>query len=171
VTSSPDFETLVTAIARPMLVVTTVAGNARAGCLVGFHCQCSIEPPGYAVWLSKANRTFEIAMLADRFALHFLDEGDLHLAELFGTVTGDDEDKFEQCAWHPGADGVPLLDDCTVRMDTTRVAIHDSGGDHVCFVLAPRTVALSSGDVTPLESTALGDLSAGHAADDRRTRH
>jgi flavin reductase (DIM6/NTAB) family NADH-FMN oxidoreductase RutF len=170
VTSSPDFEKLVTAVARPMLVVTTVAGTARAGCLVGFHCQCSIEPPQYAVWLSKANRTFEIAMLAETYALHFLDEGDLGLAELFGTVTGDDEDKFERCSWHPGAGGVPLLDGCTTRMQMSRIAMHDAGGDHVCFVLAPRAVDLAD-DVTPLESTELGDLSAGHAAEERRTRH
>jgi len=169
VTSSPDFEELVTAVSRPMLVVTTVAGTARAGCLVGFHCQCSIEPPQYAVWLSKANRTFEIAVLANAFALHFLDEADLDLAERFGTVTGDDEDKFEHCAWRPGAGGVPLLDDCTTRMQMSRVAMHDAGGDHVCFVLAPRVVELGAA-VTPLESTALGDLRAGHAPDERRTR-
>ena len=31
-----------------MVVVTTAQGDERAGCLVGFHAQSSIEPPRYA---------------------------------------------------------------------------------------------------------------------------
>jgi flavin reductase (DIM6/NTAB) family NADH-FMN oxidoreductase RutF len=161
------FHAFIGGVARPMLIVTTAAGSTRAGCLVGFHSQCGIDPAQYAVWLSKANRTFEIGVLADTFAVHFLDEQDRQLAELFGGVTGDDEDKFAECAWHEGPQGVPLLDDCTVRVTMRRVALHDAGGDHACFVLAPVTVDTPD-TFRPLASTSLGNLEAGHAPDERR---
>jgi hypothetical protein len=48
------FDELMGRLDHPMVIVTTVAGDIRAGCLVGFHSQCGIEPPLYAVWFSKA---------------------------------------------------------------------------------------------------------------------
>ena len=56
----------------PLVVVTAASGDQRAGCVVGFHSQCSIEPPRYAVWLSKANRTYRVALFATHVALHVL---------------------------------------------------------------------------------------------------
>ena len=165
--ANDDFNDLMSSIDRPMLIVTTRAGDSQAGCLVGFHSQCSIDPPRYAVWLSKANRTFRIGVLADAFALHFLGDGDQEIAELFGGVTGDDDDKFARCRWHPGLDGVPLLDACAARVTARRVALHDDNGDHACLVLAPDETDVP-GEFAPLASSRLGDLDAGHAAEERQ---
>jgi flavin reductase (DIM6/NTAB) family NADH-FMN oxidoreductase RutF len=150
-----------------MILVTTVAGDEHAGCLVGFHSQCSIDPPRYAVWLSKANRTFRIGVLADVFAIHFLEAGDRDLAELFGAVTGDDEDKFAQCNWHSGLDGIRLLEECRAHVVARRVAMHDDGGDHACIVLEPCETTGPT-DHTPLNFSAVQDLDAGHDADERQ---
>src|SRR3954451_14252328 len=98
-----------------MAIVTTVSGGERAGCLVGFHAQCSIDPPRYVVWLSKANHTYRIALLAGHMAVPFLDEADHDLAELFGGSTGDEVDKLARCDWEGGPDGVPLLERCPNR--------------------------------------------------------
>jgi flavin reductase (DIM6/NTAB) family NADH-FMN oxidoreductase RutF len=78
----------------PMFVVTTVHPDSgeRAGCLVGFASQCSIEPDRFAVWLSQRNHTYRVAMEAKALAVHGLAEGDRELAELFGTQTGDEVD-------------------------------------------------------------------------------
>jgi flavin reductase (DIM6/NTAB) family NADH-FMN oxidoreductase RutF len=161
------FGDFMSTVARPMIVVTTAAGDERAGCLVGFHSQSSIEPPQYAVWLSKANRTFRIGVLAYEFALHFLEPQHERLAELFGGTSGDEEDKFARCSWHPGVAGVPLLDDCAARITAHRIALHDAGGDHACFVLEPRNVEMPT-PFTPLASTALGSFAAGHAPGERQ---
>lgn len=158
------FDEFISAVDHPMLIVTTATRDTRAGCLVGFHSQCSIEPARYAVWLSRANRTFRVAVLAEVFALHFLEETDRGLAVLFGAHTGDDEDKFAHCAWEPGTDGVPLLR-CRARVTARRVALHDDGGDHVCFVLAPEDTAAPV-DFAPLLFSRVKDLDAGHEADD-----
>src|SRR5215212_3279473 len=93
------FDELVGGLDHPMIIVTTAAGGVRAGCLVGFHAQCGIEPPLYAVWLSKANHTYRIGALADVFAVHFPRREDMALAQLFGTSTGNEVDKFDACAW------------------------------------------------------------------------
>jgi flavin reductase (DIM6/NTAB) family NADH-FMN oxidoreductase RutF len=52
-----DFNTLMAALDSPLIVVTTADVRERAGCLVEFHGQSSIEPQRYCVWLSKANYT------------------------------------------------------------------------------------------------------------------
>ena len=44
-----------------MLVVTAFDGRERAGCLVGFSTQCSIDPPRYLVCISTANHTARVA--------------------------------------------------------------------------------------------------------------
>ena len=160
------FNELMARIDHPMVVVTTAAGHARAGCLVGFHCQCGMEPPLYAVWLSKANHTYRIGALADTFAVHFLGPDDRELAELFGTLSGDASDKFERCTWVPGPDGVPLLDGVENRFVGRRTALVDPGSDHVCVVLSP--VEASTGADGPLWYDEVADLDPGHAAGERQ---
>ena len=89
-----DFDGLVASLDAPMAIVTVAVGDELSGCLVGFHSQCSIGPRRYAVWLSKANHTYGLALHADHFAVHLLADDDRDLAVLFGTTTGDDVDKF-----------------------------------------------------------------------------
>jgi flavin reductase (DIM6/NTAB) family NADH-FMN oxidoreductase RutF len=162
---SEGFDRLVAAADPTMVVVTTAWGDERAGCLVGFHGQSSIEPRRYAVWLSRVNRTYRVASLASHVAVHFLTEGDRELAELFGAETGDDVDKFTRTPWTPGPGGVPLLDACPHRLVGRRIALLDEGGDHACFVSEP-VRADSPGRFTPLRLSAVASLHPGHEVDE-----
>lgn len=119
-----------------MLVVTTVSGSERAGCLVGFATQCSIDPPRFLVCLSDKNRTTRVAAGAEALAVHFLPRTADALAELFGSVTGDDTDKFTRCRWHPGPGGLPLLDECG-RWFAGRILDRRRLGDHIGHLLDP----------------------------------
>ncbi|HEX3623733.1 MAG TPA: flavin reductase family protein [Acidimicrobiales bacterium] len=125
-----------------MMVVTAAAGDRRAGCLVGFATQCSIDPPRFAVWISRNNHTLTVAQDATVLAVHFLSRDDVALAELFGGRTGDEVDKFARCRWRDGPGGAPVLEDCT-RWFTGEVAEHIPTEDHVGFLLVP--VAVGSG--------------------------
>jgi flavin reductase (DIM6/NTAB) family NADH-FMN oxidoreductase RutF len=148
-----------------LVVVTTASPGQRAGCLVGFHTQCSIEPFRYAVWLSKANYTYRVALFATHFAVHFLGDDDQELAEHFGTQTGDDVDKFSGRDWSPGEGGVPVLAGCaTVVFE--KATLWDDGGDHVCLVGTPVAVA-SAESFTPLRLSAAEHLDAGHDVEER----
>lgn len=124
-----------------MLVVTTVSDEERAGCLVGFSTQCSIDPGRYLVCLSDKNRTTRVASAADALAVHFLPGTAGDLAELFGGTTGDDIDKFTRCDWHPGPRGLPILDDCG-RWFAGRILERRTLGDHVGFLLEPFAAAI-----------------------------
>jgi len=54
--------TIMSALDTPLVVVTAAETQERAGCLVGFHCQSSIEPARYCVRLSKANHTNRVVL-------------------------------------------------------------------------------------------------------------
>ena len=103
------FDSLVTRMDTAMIVLTVSDGDERAGCMVGFHTQCSIEPRQYAIWVSKTNHTYGVAVRSRHLAVHLLGEQDRALAEHFGGLTGDEVDKFADVEWEPGPDGVPLL--------------------------------------------------------------
>jgi flavin reductase (DIM6/NTAB) family NADH-FMN oxidoreductase RutF len=168
------FDALAAALDAAVVVVTVAAGGGsgeRAGCLVGFHSQCSIEPRRYAVWLSNLNRTYRVALLAEHVAVHPLGAGDRDLAELFGGRTGDEVDKFARCDWQPGPGGVPVLVGRTGgHLVLRRTALLDVGGDHVCLigepVLAEPPARDAPGGFTPLRLAAAGTVPPGHPIPD-----
>jgi flavin reductase (DIM6/NTAB) family NADH-FMN oxidoreductase RutF len=160
------FDEVVASANGAIVVVTAAVGQDRAGCLVGFHNQTSIEPRRYTVWLSKANHTYRVALLATHLAVHFLTTADRDLAEVFGALSGDDVDKFARCDWEPGPDGVPLLRRCPYRLIVARATLLDDGGDHVA-VSGPPIAAHALGDFTPLRLADVRDVVPGHAADER----
>jgi flavin reductase (DIM6/NTAB) family NADH-FMN oxidoreductase RutF len=133
---------------------------------VGFHAQSSIDPQRYCVWLSKANHTSRIVRRSKTLAVHFLSAGQRDLAALFGTVSGDDVDKFTRCRWDEGPDGVPLLADVPRRIVARRIALLDEGGDHLCVVTEPID-AVADGRFAPLRLSDVDDLTPGHDAEER----
>ena len=155
------FHAVMSDLDYPMLIVTTAAAGERAGCLVGFSSQCSIDPPRLAVWLSERNRTFRVALQAGALVVHFPSAVDQALAELFGGETGDEVDKFTRCRWHPGPEGLPVLSDCR-RWVAGRVVDRFDTGDHVAFVLEPFDGAADGPWPGQLRFQSVKDVEAGH---------
>ena len=131
------FEALVGLLNYPMFVVTTQADGERAGCLVGFATQVSIQPRRFLVGLSNKNHTFRVARNAEHLAVHVLSSRQHDLARLFGEQTGDEDDKFGQCGWRSGPHGLPILDD-TAAWFSARILERLPLGDHVAFLLEPQ---------------------------------
>ncbi|MFE7174153.1 flavin reductase family protein [Streptomyces sp. NPDC057616] len=131
-----DVDAVMDRLNPDMCVVTAVAGPERSGCLVGFSCQCSIDPVRYVVWISKANHTYGVARAADCLAVHLLTREQHGLAALFGGETGDRTDKFAEVPWKRGYDGSIVLEDAAAWFVGT-VEDRVDGGDHVGFVLSP----------------------------------
>jgi flavin reductase (DIM6/NTAB) family NADH-FMN oxidoreductase RutF len=119
-----------------MFIVTCSDGRERTGCLVGFATQCSIDPPRFLVCLSDKNRTYRVARDTDVLVVHLVPDSEAELAELFGSQTGDEIDKFARCAWHEGPGGAPVLDACG-NWFAGRVLERVPAGDHVAFLLDP----------------------------------
>ncbi|HJQ44441.1 MAG TPA: flavin reductase family protein [Jatrophihabitantaceae bacterium] len=164
--SADGLDRIVASIDPAMVVVTTAVPGERAGCLVGFHSQSAIDPARYAIWLSKANHTYRVGLRASHFAVHFLTVDDLRLAELFGTRTGDDGDKFADLDVADGPGGVPLLRACANRLVARRVALLDEGGDHVCVTTEVEESG-SDAPFEPLRLSAVEHLTPGHESEER----
>lgn len=135
--ASPDvFQSLVAGIDYPMFVVTASNGDDRAGCLVGFATQASIDPPRMMVMISKKNHTYRVADTAEELVIHFLSAGNLDIAKLFGERTGDEVDKFALCEWTPGPNGSPVIEG-TLGWLACRVLDRIDCGDHVGHLVEP----------------------------------
>lgn len=119
-----------------MFVVTTRADGHASGCLVGFATQTSLDPPRFLVGMSRRNHTYQVALRSGHLAVHVVSRRNIGLARLFGSQTGDQIDKFEQCGWHSGPEGMPILDDAVgwfVGKTLDRIDV----GDHVGYLLEP----------------------------------
>lgn len=129
-----DFDAVSDVLDYPMFVVTTAYDGRAAGCLVGFATQVSIDPPRFVVGLSNKNYTHRVALDATRLVVHLLDAESTQVARLFGESTGDEVDKFAKCAWQPGKDDVPILDDAPAWFSGS---VHERipAGDHTMFFL------------------------------------
>jgi flavin reductase (DIM6/NTAB) family NADH-FMN oxidoreductase RutF len=128
------FHELVSELDYPMFIVTVTSENKRAGCLVGFITQASIDPPRLLVLLSKPNQTCKVAGDARTLAVHFLNRDNKDLAILFGESTGDDVDKFAHCDWDSGPGGTPILSGTRGWM-TGQIVGRMDAGDHIAHLI------------------------------------
>lgn len=158
------FEEIAGLLNYPMFVVTTRVGDERAGCLVGFASQVSIHPPRFLVGLSKRNHTYRTAASgATHLAVHLLDRGELELARLFGGQTGDEVDKFAECSWTDGPDGMPILSGAAAWFVGTVLNRFDLG-DHVGHLIEPVAGHLSGSPDRLVTFADVRDLDPGHQA-------
>lgn len=159
------FDDLTGRLDYSMFVVTATDGQRRAGCLVGFATQCSIDPPRFLVCLSRANHTFSVAEAAGVLVVHPLAADQFDLARLFGESTGETVDKFAACSWRPGPSGAPVLMDCADWF-AGRILGRFDAGDHVGFWLEPieAGAGAAGAPASPLLFSAVKHLVPGHRA-------
>jgi flavin reductase (DIM6/NTAB) family NADH-FMN oxidoreductase RutF len=156
-----EWDQVVQLLDYPMFVATTVGDGQRAGCLVGFATQASIDPPRFLVGISDKNHTFRVAQHADRLAVHVLGRSDVDLASLFGEQTGDEVDKFAQCRWHEGPGQVPILDDAAAWFSGPIVG-RGRIGDHVAHLIDIDAAEVLQPEGALLTFAAVRDFRPGH---------
>jgi flavin reductase (DIM6/NTAB) family NADH-FMN oxidoreductase RutF len=160
------FDALLASLDVPMFIVTAAAADdqERSGCLMGFATQVSIRPPRFLACISVQNHTARIASRAQHLAVHLIPRERMDLAVLFGHETGDEVDKFADCQWTPGPDGVPLLDACPVRF-VGRIGDRVTLGDHTGYLLeAVVAEGSASGPGDYVRFQDVNDLDPGHPA-------
>jgi flavin reductase (DIM6/NTAB) family NADH-FMN oxidoreductase RutF len=147
----------------PLYVVTTASEGERAGCVVGFATQASIDPPRFLVAISKENRTRRVVEAASHVAVHLFGRERMDIVDLFGGETGDEIDKFDRCAWTEGVAGVPILEGAAAWF-VGRIIERLDLGDHVGHLLEP--VAGGSTSTPPAAVTLhdADDIPPGHPA-------
>ena len=135
-TAGGELGDILAALDYPMYVVTTRSGADRAGCLVGFTTQTSIDPQRFLVCISKANATARTVDAATHVAVHLIGKTDMDLARLFGEESEDWTEKFVHCRWHDGPYDVPVLDSAAAWFVGEIVDRFDVG-DHTGLLVAP----------------------------------
>jgi flavin reductase (DIM6/NTAB) family NADH-FMN oxidoreductase RutF len=156
------YDALVADLDEPVYIVTVAHAGRRAGCLIGFGGQVSIDPRRFLACLSDKNRTYRVAVAgAEHLAVHRVPASQRELARLFGGETGDDLDKFEHCAWREGPHGVLLLEDCPDWF-AGRVLERRVLGDHVGFLLEPVAAGFTGEEW--LARSDVDSIDAGHEA-------
>jgi flavin reductase (DIM6/NTAB) family NADH-FMN oxidoreductase RutF len=161
--STDPFDFICGELDFPVTVVTAYDGRERSGCVVGFQTQCSIAPRRWIVCISKVNHTYRVALRAERLVVHLLRNDQHDLAQLFGGVTEDaiaPHEKFERCAWHPAADGTPILDGCDWLAG--RVLERVDAGDHMAHVLEITEAGHDHPPATQLGFQAVKNVHPGH---------
>jgi flavin reductase (DIM6/NTAB) family NADH-FMN oxidoreductase RutF len=153
---------LVSELDYPMFIVTVAGAGERAGCLVGFTTQCSIDPPRFLVCISDKNRTHRVARDSEVMVVHLVPEHAEALAELFGSETGDQVDKFARCNWRSGPAGTPVLSECA-NWFAGRILERVDAGDHRVFLLEPFE-ASSDADGRPFTFHRARRMEPGHEA-------
>jgi flavin reductase (DIM6/NTAB) family NADH-FMN oxidoreductase RutF len=150
-----------------MVVVTARADDdgELGGCLVGFHSQCSIDPPRHLVCVSKLNHTWSVAQRSSELAVHVLGADQIALARDFGEVT-DDEAPGDKWGTVTVDDrfGPPILLDAVAWFAGPVVASLDAG-DHVALVVEPTRGSVRDDPITQLGFQATQDFQPGHPAD------
>ena len=147
----------------PLYVATTAAAGERAGCVIGFATQASIDPPRFLVGISTENRTWRVAQTATHLAVHLFGRDRIDVISLFGGATGDDVDKFANGAWSEGPGAVPVLDG-SVAWFVGRIIERYDLGDHVGHLLEPVTGGTSTGPDPAVTLADADDIEAGHPA-------
>jgi flavin reductase (DIM6/NTAB) family NADH-FMN oxidoreductase RutF len=141
------FEKLMGTLNYPVFIVTTAAGERRAGCVIGFATHASLNPPRFLACLSRQNRTYRLAKQADALAVHVVPRDRADLVELFGGETGDETDKFARCEWRRGPRGLPILAGCPCWFAGSILSRHDLG-DHEGVLLSPIDARYESGELS-----------------------
>ncbi len=98
-------------ISHPIVVVTARRGEETNGMTAAWASQISIEPPIMCVSISPERYTWEMLEGAGYFGVSILGQGQERIAEIFGTVSGREGDKFSMLGIDPfnAAEGIPLI--------------------------------------------------------------
>jgi flavin reductase (DIM6/NTAB) family NADH-FMN oxidoreductase RutF len=131
---SSDFDTVAARLRSSSALVTTASDGGCAGTTVRFHGQCGVDPVRYAVWLPTHGHTYGVSQLATHVAVHVLDAGCGALEELLNAVGDVDAGWLDQCEWHAGPGGVPLLATCSSYLVLELVSSWAEPGVHACVV-------------------------------------
>ena len=122
-------------------IVTALADGQPIGITVNSFASVSLDP-ALVLWsVAKASARYPYFESAQHYAIHVLDQNQTSLASLFAR----DAQCFDQCDWHAGTNGIPLIEGTVARFECEKLSSHD-GGDHAIVVGRVVRAAHSNGE-------------------------
>jgi flavin reductase (DIM6/NTAB) family NADH-FMN oxidoreductase RutF len=155
--SPEEFRDAIGRFASGVTVITAKDGSRSVGTTASAVTSLSAEPPMALVCLNLDSQTGTAVRDNHRFAINVLREGQEELARLLATK---DPDKFDDVAVETGSHGQPLLTDALARLECDVVETI-TGGTHLVFVGAVRSVSVDEGDPLAYFRGSFGRLELG----------
>lgn len=128
--NSRQFRGSLAQYATGVTIITTNAGGSLAGVTANSFSSLSLDPPLVLWSIARTSRSFDAFSSARHFAINVLGADQVGVSQHFSSK---ETDKFAGSAWHPGRNGVPLIDGAIATFECSVEAVHD-GGDHVIIV-------------------------------------
>ena len=119
-----------------VFVISTDKQGKPSGMIAGWNMKCSIDPPLFAVSLSKKGYTHTLIRESKEFVIAVPNEGLLKELEYFGSTHGNAVDKFKETRVETEKSKFvksPLLKRATINFECTLEKEVDSG-DHIIFI-------------------------------------
>lgn len=137
-----EFRAALGRFASGVTVVTTrdAAGKSH-GITVSAFCSVSLDPPLVLVCIEKITGSSKAINEAGVFIVNILDRSQQALSEHFASTV---PDKFAGVVYHPGFEGIPVLDDALVSLEC-RVTKTCDGGDHTIYIAEVENAGIKDG--------------------------
>ena len=124
---------------KPESCVFVIANDENgnpSGMIAGFNMKCSMDPPLYAVSLSKNGHTHKLIQKTKEFVIAVPNKDLIEEIEIFGSKHGNEIDKFEhtQIKTQPAKNvKCPLIKDATINFEC-KLVNEIEVGDHIMFI-------------------------------------
>lgn len=116
--------------ATGVTIITTQAGDLRAGVTANSFSSLSLDPPLILWSIGRSSRSLEAFQKGTHFAINILSLDQVKVSQLFASK---ETDKFAHVAWEAGIGGSPLIDGALASFECETSAIHDAG-DHLLLI-------------------------------------
>jgi flavin reductase (DIM6/NTAB) family NADH-FMN oxidoreductase RutF len=137
-----EFRAALGRFASGVTVVTTRNAAGRFhGITVSAFCSVSLEPPLVLICIEKVTGSHYALEESGIFIVNILDRSQQFLSEHFATQL---PEKFEGIKYHPGMEGIPVLDDALVSLECRITQICD-GGDHSIYIAGVENAEIKDG--------------------------
>lgn len=135
--ASHDFRNVLSRWASGVAILTSRAGDRLYGITITAFSAVSLDPPLVLVCVNATSPLNGIIAESKLIAISILNAGQREISDLF-SESGNAALRFDQCGHHPGAAGMPLIDDALAHLECGVQDILRSG-DHIVYIAAPRT--------------------------------
>lgn len=139
--TSEQFRSVMGHFASGVTVITALDGDNPVGTTASAFSSLSLDPPMLLVCLNKDSHTGQVIQATGRFGVNIIGEDGPDLAMRFARKG---EDKFAGLDWHPGTEGVPLLNQALASVEC-RMVEQTRGGTHIVFIASAESASLKSG--------------------------
>jgi flavin reductase (DIM6/NTAB) family NADH-FMN oxidoreductase RutF len=122
-------------ISHPVAIITTRSGEKINGMTAAWVAQTSIDPPIVYVSISPLRYTWEMVDGSDHFGVSLLGYGQEEIAEIFGTTSGRDRDKFGILGIEPfiALKDIPLIPSSVVAFVSKKIKCVEIGDHYAVF--------------------------------------